>query len=156
MMEWIINIRLLHRSSRCITAPPKRQKSPAEKGKVMTRFLSGRERRITGPFDLLAAARSVWTLVKGSAQRIRNRRAVMQLLDWDDHALRDIGLTRADIRLSLGMPLGEDPSMQLMSWAQERRSARTKANRGYDGPIDAPQLRLVSGRSRSSVASISR
>ena len=122
----------------------------------MTRFLSGPERRNTGPFDLFAAVRSAWTFVKMGAQRIRNRRAVMQLLDWDDHALRDIGLTRADVRLSLGLPIGEDPSMQLMSWAAERRSARMKGSRGYDGPIGAPQLRLVSGRSRSSVASTSR
>ena len=35
----------------------------------------------------------------------------------------------------LGLPLGEDPSMQLMSWAAERRATRAKANRGYDGPI---------------------
>lgn len=115
----------------------------------MTRLLSGPTHRAAGPYELFATGRSVWNFVKSVAQRIRNRRAVMTLLEWDDHALRDIGLTRGDVRLALGVPIKEDPSARLMEWAAERRSARLGAERSNDGPTDGPQFRLVSGRIRS-------
>jgi hypothetical protein len=86
---------------------------------------------------------------------MRNRRAVVQLLDWDEHALRDIGLTRADVHLSLALPYRDDPSTRLMFWALERRSARLLRNQETER-TDQPHLRLVSGRRRSSTASISR
>jgi uncharacterized protein YjiS (DUF1127 family) len=122
----------------------------------MTRFPADPKGRAQGPYDLFTAGRSVWNLVKSVAQSMRNRRAVVQLLDLDDHALKDIGLTRLDIRLSLALPLDEDPSTQLRLLALERRSARAIRDRDYDGPVGKPQLRLVSGLSRSSSASISR
>jgi uncharacterized protein YjiS (DUF1127 family) len=122
----------------------------------MTRLLSGPAERAAGPYDIFATVRLVWNFAKSVAQRIRNRRAVMTLLDWDDRALRDIGLTRGDVRLALGMPFREDPSARLQEWALERRAARltTRGNRQVYGP--GAQLRLVSGRIRSSKASISR
>lgn len=122
----------------------------------MTRPLSGLKARIAGPYDLFAAGRPVWNLVKIVVQRFRNRRAVVKLLDWDDRALMDIGLTRADLHLSLSLPYRQDPSTRLMFWALERRSARLLRNRDYDGPIGKPQLRLVSGRDRPRIDSISR
>lgn len=114
----------------------------------MTRLLSG-PTRAAGPYELFATGRSVWNFVKSVAQRIRNRRAVMTLLDWDDRALRDIGLTRGDVRLALGVPMKEDPSARLSVWAAERRAARLGLERSYDGPTGGPQLRVVSGRMRS-------
>lgn len=62
--------------------------------------------------------------VRQLARSLRNRRALAPLAEWDERALRDIGLTRADLHLALGAPLSEDPSTQLARWAQERRSAR--------------------------------
>ncbi len=122
----------------------------------MTRYLTGQAGRVRGPYELSAAGHSVWAILKSVAQRVRNRRAVMQLLDWDEHALRDIGLTRADIHLSLALPLREDPSTRLMFWSLERRSARLLKNREACRPGEPAHLRLVSGRSRSKSASISR
>jgi uncharacterized protein YjiS (DUF1127 family) len=128
---------------------------PAEKGTDMTRDLSTPKGRIAGPYDLLSAGRSVWTWLKTVARNIKNRRAVVPLLDWDERALRDIGLTRADLHLSLALPYYEDPSVRLMFWALERRSARIRRARTPD-EAPRPQLRLVSDRSRSSIASTSR
>ncbi len=122
----------------------------------MTRYLSGLKGRTLGPYDLFAAGRSAWNVVKAVAQRIRNRRAVVSLLNWDERALRDIGLTRADVRLSLALPYRDDPSTQLMFWALERRSARLLRHGDAEAEARRAQLRLVSGRSRSSTASISR
>lgn len=64
-----------------------------------------------------AAVVRAWTIY-------RNRRAVGQLLAFDDHMLRDIGLTRGDVAASLAMPHGEDPSTRLRILAVERRAAR--------------------------------
>ena len=122
----------------------------------MTRTLSSPKGRIGGPYDLFAAGRSVWAWVKIVAQRVNNRRAVVKLLDWDDRALRDIGLTRADVQLSLALPYTEDPSTRLLFWALERRSARLMRGREAKKPPGEPQLRVVSDRSRPSIASISR
>jgi uncharacterized protein YjiS (DUF1127 family) len=123
----------------------------------MTRFPAAPRGRIAGPYDLFGATRAVLALVKNVARRMRNRRAVMQLLDWDEHALRDIGLTRADVRLSLGLSWDEDPSMRLNDWASERREAKlARYADPHDGPAGGRHLRLVSGRNRSTSDSISR
>jgi uncharacterized protein YjiS (DUF1127 family) len=59
----------------------------------------------------------------------RHRRQVAKLLAWDDRGLEDIGVTRADVQLALGLPASEDPSFRLRMWALERRSARLSALR---------------------------
>lgn len=59
----------------------------------------------------------------------RHRRQVAKLLAWDDRGLEDIGVTRADVQLALGMPATEDPSFRLRIWALERRAARLAAQR---------------------------
>ena len=53
----------------------------------------------------------------------RNRRSIARLLEWDDHMLRDIGLTPGDVRSALATPLGDDPSLRLGSLSLERRRA---------------------------------
>ena len=53
----------------------------------------------------------------------RNRKTVANLANLDDRALRDIGLTRADVRSALAVPAGRGPSRQLASLAPERRFA---------------------------------
>jgi uncharacterized protein YjiS (DUF1127 family) len=122
----------------------------------MTRLPADPKGRAHGPYDLFATGRLVWRMAKAVAQRIRNRRAVVRLLDLDDHALKDIGLTRCDVRRSLALPLREDPSTELRLVALERRAARLVRDRDYDGPVVRPQLRVVGGFSRSSSASTSR
>jgi len=122
----------------------------------MTRLLSLTAARAAGPFGVFAPVRSVWNFAKSVAQRFQNRRAVLVLLDWDERALRDVGLTRADVRLALGLPFREDPSARLEAWALERRAARLTEVRSREDRFPGPHLRLVSGRIRSSKASISR
>ena len=108
------------------------------------------------PFGVFAPVRPVWNFAKSIVQRVRNRRAVLALLEWDERALRDIGLTRADVRLALGLPFREDPSARLEAWVLERRAARLTDGRSRDDRLPDHHLRLVSGRIRSSKASISR
>jgi uncharacterized protein YjiS (DUF1127 family) len=54
----------------------------------------------------------------------RNRRDIRQLVEFDDHALRDIGLTRCDLYSALASGPFEDPSRRLVVFAVERRAAR--------------------------------
>jgi uncharacterized protein YjiS (DUF1127 family) len=54
----------------------------------------------------------------------RHRHEVTRLLAFDDHALRDIGLTRGDVLVSLAGPVFDDPSTRLRILAVERRAAR--------------------------------
>ena len=121
----------------------------------MTRYQASPKGQ-SGPYDLFGAARAVFALLKFVARRWANRRAVRDLLDWDDNALRDIGLTRADVRLALGLPMSEDPSVRLTDWVSERRTAYQLSRRGQDVADERPYPRLVSGASRSISASSSR
>jgi uncharacterized protein YjiS (DUF1127 family) len=71
-------------------------------------------------------------LLAGIARLVRSyrhRRQVAALLAWDDRGLEDIGVTRADVQLALGLPASQDPSFRLRMWALERRSARLAAQR---------------------------
>ncbi|MBB4304128.1 uncharacterized protein YjiS (DUF1127 family) [Rhodobium orientis] len=52
----------------------------------------------------------------------RNRREVRQLLDWNAHSLKDIGLTPMDVRLAASMPGSVDSSTRLRILAVERRA----------------------------------
>ncbi len=54
----------------------------------------------------------------------RNRRAVARLLHFDDHMLRDIGVTRGDVAASLAMGPFDDASTRLEALARERRTGR--------------------------------
>ena len=56
-------------------------------------------------------------------QAYRNRRAVAHLLAFDDHMLRDIGVTRGDVHAAMAAPISDDPSHYLAGFAHERRAA---------------------------------
>ena len=56
-------------------------------------------------------------------EAMRNRRQVAKLLYWDNHMLRDIGLTPGDVHAAMAGSIHKDPSCQLESLAQERRRA---------------------------------
>ena len=60
---------------------------------------------------------------------VKNRRAVVRLLEWDDHMLRDIGLTQGDVRAALAWPVTDDPSYRLGATSLERRTAFRAASR---------------------------
>ncbi|NBN64524.1 DUF1127 domain-containing protein [Microvirga tunisiensis] len=68
----------------------------------------------------------------------RNRRQVAELTTWSDEQLRDIGLTRGDVRAAMGVPLFRDPSSVL----NEGRSARP-AGRGDEARSDPASGAMV-------------
>lgn len=51
----------------------------------------------------------------------RDRRALRRITDLDDHLLRDIGVTRAEVELALSAPLTLDAGTELRRLANERR-----------------------------------
>jgi uncharacterized protein YjiS (DUF1127 family) len=50
----------------------------------------------------------------------KNRREVYRLGEMSDSELADIGLTRTDLHVVVGLPFGIDPTMRLGSIAQAR------------------------------------
>lgn len=50
----------------------------------------------------------------------RNRKAILRLSECSDHVLRDIGVTRNDVRTVLGGSPFDDPSARLGSLADMR------------------------------------
>ena len=97
------------------------------------------------------ALSSLATLAGAVVRRLKNRRDVTRLAEWDDHALRDIGLTRADVHLALALPIREDPSLRLQFWAHERRSARLRRRDRADigaGRLQGRSGALSAGRSK--------
>ena len=67
--------------------------------------------------------RTLLTRIKAMVGALKNRRAVMTLLDMDDRMLRDIGLVRTDVTSALASPPLTDPSFRLAEFAGERRAA---------------------------------
>ncbi|WP_246251613.1 DUF1127 domain-containing protein [Ancylobacter pratisalsi] len=52
------------------------------------------------------------------------RRLIAELGEFDDHMLRDIGLTRSDLRDASSGPVWQDPTSVLVVRAVERRASR--------------------------------
>jgi uncharacterized protein YjiS (DUF1127 family) len=67
--------------------------------------------------DALAAFRRL-------AAAYRSRRQVMQLEEWSDAQLADIGLHRSDINRALALPMSDDPTARLAEWRRESTEAR--------------------------------
>lgn len=59
------------------------------------------------------------------AQAVRNRRDASALAGMDERMLRDIGLTRSDLRDAYAEPLWRDPTDILATRVQDRRRNRT-------------------------------
>ena len=63
------------------------------------------------------ASRSAWTnavaIVVAFGRAVRNRRRVAPLLELNDRELRDLGLTRDDLRAAMAQPLLRDPLSEL-------------------------------------------
>ena len=49
------------------------------------------------------------------------RRKLKCLLDYDDHMLDDMGHTRAELMMAIGLPLKADARKALLDWKAERR-----------------------------------
>lgn len=68
------------------------------------------------------------------ARAHENRRALSQLAQLDDHMLRDIGVTRSDLRDAASEPLWRDGTHVLISRSVERRAAARLAARAKMQP----------------------
>jgi uncharacterized protein YjiS (DUF1127 family) len=64
--------------------------------------------------------------LKRIAERIKNRRDAMRLVDLDDRMLADIGITRSDLRDAYSGAPWRDPSELLARPATERRVRRRR------------------------------
>lgn len=60
---------------------------------------------------------------------IDGHRAMAQLAQLDEHALRDIGLTRTDVADAAHRPLAEDPTIHLARVVRTRRASVTLLHR---------------------------
>ncbi|MDR6954000.1 uncharacterized protein YjiS (DUF1127 family) [Ancylobacter sp. 3268] len=63
------------------------------------------------------------------AKAVHRRSLLNQLGDFDDRMLKDIGLTRADLRDAASGPVWQDPTSVLVVRAVERRAGRRQAVR---------------------------
>lgn len=84
---------------------------------------------------LIAAAKGVQRVQTA----IANRRAAKALLDWDSRALKDIGLTRSDVRGALAEPLHADPTVHL-SLIAAGRTTRTRRDSATRTSFTAPAV----------------
>jgi uncharacterized protein YjiS (DUF1127 family) len=66
--------------------------------------------------------------LKRIAERIKNRRDAMRLVDLDDRMLADIGITRSDLRDAYSVAPWRDPSELLARRATERRVRRRRVD----------------------------
>jgi uncharacterized protein YjiS (DUF1127 family) len=73
-----------------------------------------RSAEATGSLSLL------WNLIRNW----RARRAVSRLDALDDYLLRDIGVTRSDVRWAAGLPLSVNAALELEERATRRRRGR--------------------------------
>jgi len=58
------------------------------------------------------------------AKAIARRRMLSQMAEFDDRMLRDIGLTRSDLRDASAGPIWQDPTSVLVVRSVERRASR--------------------------------
>lgn len=66
------------------------------------------------------------------------RRYLVQLGEFDDHMLKDIGLTRADLRDASAGPFWQDPTATLVVRSVERRASRREVARANLRLVKAP------------------
>ncbi|HEX5509363.1 MAG TPA: DUF1127 domain-containing protein [Pseudolabrys sp.] len=85
------------------------------------------------PIALGAVTRAVIAAMAAGLRRIkamvrahRHRRDAITLVSLDDHMLRDIGLTEADVRDAFASRFWEDPTSLLSERLNERRANRAR------------------------------
>ncbi|MDG4882565.1 DUF1127 domain-containing protein [Mesorhizobium sp. WSM4884] len=67
-----------------------------------------------------AVATRVLNAVVDACRAWKNRRAFYRLGEMSDAELADIGLTRADLHVAVGVPFGRDPTVKLRAITEER------------------------------------
>lgn len=81
----------------------------------------------TGTVQVTGLATTVFTALTQAPRLIvklfvarRNRQAIMNLGEWNDYMLHDIGITRADLHAAVGQSPLHDPSAELGAIAEAR------------------------------------
>jgi uncharacterized protein YjiS (DUF1127 family) len=92
----------------------------------MTRFIASLA-SITRPSLLTGAARAVFGSMVRLARALSDRQDVKRLMELDDRALKDIGLTRSDVDGALAEPLFRNPSTVLLRSVERRSRAEVGA-----------------------------
>ncbi|QFT33789.1 DUF1127 domain-containing protein [Roseibium porphyridii] len=72
----------------------------------------------------------------------KHRRQFAELKDWSDEQLKDIGLTRSDVRRGLARPFYSDPTSLLNGSAELDRTLTMKA---ANAQHTVPSLKVVDG-----------
>jgi uncharacterized protein YjiS (DUF1127 family) len=98
----------------------------------MTQFTAPRFDR-TGSSLGLRASRTVLRALVGLVRALRDRQEVKRLIELDDRALKDIGLSRSEVDGALAEPLFRNPSAVLVR-SVERRSRAVPAAGASPGP----------------------
>ncbi len=80
-------------------------------------------------------------LVTRAWRVFKNRRQFAELKYWTDEQLKDVGLTRSDVRRAMAQPFYTDPTSLLNSAPALRQTSPLRA---ANGPQTAPALTLVS------------
>lgn len=62
--------------------------------------------------------------IRNAWKAYRNRRQISMLAGFNEHMLRDIGLTSADVEFALQEPLWVDPSDHLVRTVDSRKRTR--------------------------------
>ncbi|BAT58632.1 hypothetical protein GJW-30_1_01159 [Variibacter gotjawalensis] len=90
-------------------------------------------------------AASIFAHVVDVFTAFKNRRALSELSNLDERMLRDIGLTRGDLRDAISEPLWRDPTAILVSRAGERRVTRNPFSAVPASFVDSPSLVPTAG-----------
>jgi uncharacterized protein YjiS (DUF1127 family) len=113
------------------------RRSDAAAQKVSSALFLG-ELEVAMPAITAIAVSTIGSLLRGVTgqralkellRRLRNRRAAGRLADLDARMLKDIGLTRSDLRDAYAEPLWRDPTDILARRASERHGRRRPAAR---------------------------
>jgi uncharacterized protein YjiS (DUF1127 family) len=86
---------------------------------------------------IAALARKAGLRVIEYVRAFQNRRSMDMLAGLDERMLRDIGLTRGDVRDAFAEPLWRDPTGVLVKRVRERRGARLRSISGGGAPAAA-------------------
>jgi len=74
-------------------------------------------------FSDMASFKGVARVLINLFRALKHRREIIQLADFDDHMLKDIGLTRSDVEGALAEPLVHNPSLVLVRCAERHSRA---------------------------------
>lgn len=89
-------------------------------------MISTSHKNFTASPGLATALHAVWRAILWPFAAIHARAELARLAELSDFELRDIGLSRQDLRDVSGLPLGADPTQRLAQTVAQTRRARRR------------------------------